>query len=76
VIELGTTADALALALAEAGAAVVVAGAADPDAAAEELLDTCTAGPTSLCFPAAGSVGNPQLAPAVAKVLPYMRQIL
>lgn len=73
VIELATPTERLALADADAG---VVAGAADPDAAPEELLEACTAGPTSLCFPANGSVGNPQLAPAPLKVLPYMRQML
>jgi hypothetical protein len=56
--------------------AVVPAGADVADAALEEELPTCTAGPTSSCFPAIGSVLSPQLAPAPLSVLPYMRQML
>jgi hypothetical protein len=78
VIELGTPTERLALPDAGAGVVAGAADGADPDAdaAPEELLEACTAGPTSFCFPASGSVGNPQLAPALLKVLPYMRQIL
>jgi hypothetical protein len=53
-----------------------VAGAGVADAAAEEAPPSCTAGPTSLCFPDNGSVGRPQLEPAVLNVRPYMRQML
>lgn len=69
---------ALEVTVAGAGASVAAADVADvADAAlADELLPARTAGPTSSCFPANGSVLNPQLAPAVPNVLPYIRQIL
>lgn len=66
---------ALEVTVAGAGAGVDAADVADA-APADELLPTRTAGPTSSCLPANGSVLSPQLAPAVPNVLPYMRQIL
>ena len=66
---------ALEVTVAGAGAGVAAADVADA-APADELLPARTAGPTSSCLPANGSVLNPQLAPAVLNVLPYMRQML
>ena len=51
-------------------------GAGVAEAAADEEPPVCTAGPTSGCFPEAGSVLSPQLEPAALNVLPYMRQML
>jgi hypothetical protein len=66
---------ALEVIVAEAGAGVAGADAADA-APADEVLPARTADPTSSCLPANGSVLNPQLAPALPSVLPYMRQML
>jgi hypothetical protein len=54
----------------------VVPTAAGVAAATPEEVPTCTAAPTSSCFPASGSVEKPQLAPAPLSVLPYMRHML
>jgi hypothetical protein len=53
-------------------AAIDVAEASWPD----DELPTWTAGPTSSCFPANGSVLSPQLPPALLNVLPYIRHML
>jgi hypothetical protein len=59
----------------EEAEAVVPAGTGVADTVPEEELPACTAGRTSSCFPAIGSVLRPQLTPAPLSVFPYMRQM-